>query len=72
MARPAARAERKVRDRSFGKARADRNLAGRLTANKVIVTVPTNLIADESIRFHPALPAKVDARADCRSDSLTR
>jgi monoamine oxidase len=27
----------------------------------VIVTVPTNLIADESIRFHPTLPAKVDA-----------
>ncbi|MDB5603979.1 MAG: amine oxidase [Bradyrhizobium sp.] len=34
---------------------------GTLTAGKVIVTVPTNLIADESIRFHPALPAKVDA-----------
>jgi monoamine oxidase len=34
---------------------------GTLTANKVIVTVPTNLIADEAIRFHPALPAKVDA-----------
>src|SRR6266436_7425343 len=34
---------------------------GVLTAGKVIVTVPTNLIADESIRFHPALPAKVDA-----------
>src|SRR5713226_1245369 len=31
---------------------------GVLTAGKVIVTVPTNLIADESIRFHPALPAK--------------
>jgi monoamine oxidase len=27
----------------------------------VIVTVPTNLIADEAIRFHPALPAKLDA-----------
>ncbi len=27
----------------------------------MIVTVPTNLIADETIRFHPALPAKVDA-----------
>ena len=25
------------------------------------MTVPTNLIADEAIRFHPALPAKVDA-----------
>jgi monoamine oxidase len=34
---------------------------GRLSAAKVIVTVPTSLIADESIRFHPALPAKVDA-----------
>jgi monoamine oxidase len=34
---------------------------GTLTAGKVIVTVPTNLIADEAIRFHPALPAKVDA-----------
>jgi monoamine oxidase len=34
---------------------------GTLTATKVIVTVPTNLIADESIRFHPTLPAKVDA-----------
>ena len=34
---------------------------GVLTSGKVIVTVPTNLIADESIRFHPALPKKVDA-----------
>jgi monoamine oxidase len=34
---------------------------GTLTANKVIVTVPTNLIADEAIRFHPALSAKVEA-----------
>jgi monoamine oxidase len=34
---------------------------GRLAADKVIVTVPTNLIADEAIRFHPALPAKVEA-----------
>ena len=34
---------------------------GTLTAGKLIVTVPTNLIADESIRFHPKLPAKVDA-----------
>ncbi len=34
---------------------------GALTSGKVIVTVPTNLIADKSIRFHPALPAKVDA-----------
>ncbi len=36
---------------------------GTLTANKVIVSVPTNLIANESIRFYPALPAKVDAAA---------
>jgi monoamine oxidase len=34
---------------------------GTLSAGNVIVTVPTNLIADEAIRFHPALPAKVDA-----------
>jgi monoamine oxidase len=34
---------------------------GTLQAGKVIVTVPTNLIADEAIRFHPELPAKVDA-----------
>ena len=34
---------------------------GALAAGKVIVTVPANLIADESIRFQPALPAKVDA-----------
>ena len=34
---------------------------GTLIADKVIVTVPTNLIADEAIRFHPALPAKRDA-----------
>jgi monoamine oxidase len=36
---------------------------GGLSAGKVIVTVPTNLIADEAIRFQPALPAKVDAAA---------
>jgi len=34
---------------------------GTLTASKVIVTVPTNLIAGEHIRFTPALPAKVEA-----------
>ena len=34
---------------------------GTLSAARVIVTVPTNLIADEAIRFHPKLPAKVDA-----------
>lgn len=36
---------------------------GTLSARKVIVTVPTNLIADESIRFHPPLPDKVEAAA---------
>jgi monoamine oxidase len=36
---------------------------GTLTANKAIITVPTNLIAQEAVRFHPALPAKVDAAA---------
>lgn len=36
---------------------------GTLTADKVIVTVPTNLIADEAIRFRPPLPAKVEAAA---------
>jgi monoamine oxidase len=37
---------------------------GSLLADKVIVTVPTNLIADEAIRFHPALPDKADAAAN--------
>ena len=36
---------------------------GTLHAGKVIVTVPTDLIANESIRFHPALPEKVEAAA---------
>ena len=34
---------------------------GRLSAGKVIVTIPTNLIASEALRFHPELPAKIDA-----------
>jgi monoamine oxidase len=34
---------------------------GTLTASKAIITVPTNLIADQSVRFRPALPSKVDA-----------
>lgn len=34
---------------------------GTVAAGNVIVTVPTNVIADEAIRFHPALLAKVDA-----------
>ncbi|HET7887231.1 MAG TPA: NAD(P)/FAD-dependent oxidoreductase [Bradyrhizobium sp.] len=37
---------------------------GTLTADKVIVTVPTNLIAQGAIRFSPALPEKVDAAAN--------
>jgi monoamine oxidase len=37
---------------------------GTITADKVIVTVSTNLIAQEAIRFHPALPGKVDAAAN--------
>lgn len=36
---------------------------GTLTADKVIVTVPTNLIADEAIRFSPPLASKVNAAA---------
>ena len=36
---------------------------GALSAAKVIVTVPTNLIANQTICFHPELPAKVDAAA---------
>lgn len=34
---------------------------GTIEAKQVIVTVPTNLIADEAIVFHPALPAKMEA-----------
>jgi monoamine oxidase len=34
---------------------------GTLTAGKVIVTLPTNLIANETVRFHPPLPEKVEA-----------
>ncbi|WP_041344685.1 flavin monoamine oxidase family protein [Nitrobacter winogradskyi] len=37
---------------------------GVLSATQVIVTVPTSLLANESIRFHPELPAKVNAAAD--------
>jgi monoamine oxidase len=39
--------------------------AGRLTAGRVIVTLPTNLLAAERIDFTPALPAeKLQAAAD--------
>jgi monoamine oxidase len=34
---------------------------GTLSAASVIVTVPTNLIANEAVRFFPTLPDKVDA-----------
>ncbi len=36
---------------------------GTLQADKAIITVPTNLIAQEVIRFSPTLPEKVDAAA---------
>lgn len=36
---------------------------GTISARKVIVTAPTDLIANQSIRFHPALPDKVNAAA---------
>ncbi len=34
---------------------------GVFTAGKLIVTLPTNLIAGEAVRFSPALPRKIDA-----------
>ena len=37
---------------------------GAIAADKAIITVPTNLIADEVIRFLPALPEKIDAAAN--------
>lgn len=36
---------------------------GELTATAVIVTLPTNIIADEAVRFIPDLPAKLAAAA---------
>jgi len=36
---------------------------GTLSAGKAVITVPTSLIAREVIRFHPALPTKVEAAA---------
>src|SRR4051794_11199472 len=44
-----------------GKRLAIETSRGKLSADKVIVTVPTNLIAEQAIRFHPALPGKVEA-----------
>jgi monoamine oxidase len=46
-----------------GKALRIETSIGTLAAAKAIITVPTNLIAQEAIRFHPALPAKRDAAA---------
>lgn len=37
--------------------------AGTLTARTIIVTVPTNLIANGALRFRPALPERVEAAA---------
>jgi monoamine oxidase len=37
---------------------------GTISADKVIITVPTNLIAQEAIRFSPPLSEKVDAAAN--------
>jgi monoamine oxidase len=36
---------------------------GTLSADKAVITVPTNLIAEQAIRFSPPLPEKVDAAA---------
>jgi monoamine oxidase len=36
---------------------------GIVTAGQVIVTVPTSLIANETVRFNPPLPGKVEAAA---------
>jgi monoamine oxidase len=44
-----------------GKRLAIETSRGTVNADKVIVTVPTSLIAEQAIRFHPALPGKVDA-----------
>jgi monoamine oxidase len=49
-------------DHSDRKLRIETSL-GPLTADKVIVTAPTNILANQSIRFVPALPHKVDAAA---------
>ena len=37
---------------------------GTLSADKAIITVPTNLIAEQAIRFSPDLPEKIDAAAN--------
>ena len=45
---------------------------GTLTANKAIVTVPTNLIANEAIRFTPRCRQRSMPRSACRSAWPTR
>ena len=50
----------KLIDHSGNRARIETS-QGTLEAGKVIVTVPTNLIADETIGFHPRAAGKVDA-----------
>lgn len=37
---------------------------GAVTADRVIVAIPTNVLADERLRFDPPLPDKVEAAAD--------
>lgn len=49
-------------DHSAKRLRIDTSI-GTLSADKAIITVPTNLIAEGAIRFLPALPEKVDAAA---------
>jgi len=50
-------------DHSSARIRIETSL-GTLTADRVIVCVPTDLIASEAIRFSPALPDKMDAAAN--------
>ena len=60
-------------DRSFGKAPAHRDLARHdHLPGRAIVTVSTNLIAQQAIRFHPALPGKSMRPPVCRSALPTR
>ncbi|WP_034996623.1 flavin monoamine oxidase family protein [Beijerinckia mobilis] len=49
-------------DHSGAKVRIETN-EGMLTASAVIITLPTNLLAREAIRFSPPLPDKIEAAA---------
>jgi monoamine oxidase len=51
-----------VIDHSGARIRIDTS-RGTVRAARVILTVPTNLLASESVRFNPPLPAKVEAAA---------